>query len=379
MSKIKVLNLIWSMGDGGAQQVVINYLRDFQNDNDIDFTLCVYTSPTKSKYDREIKEKGYNVIYLNNPHSKIKIPYIKRYFNRPIGRESWKKIIKEIKPDIVHVHISALLEATLPGIIDNNIPVRFDTLHSSPLVYKGKIRKIISKAFNEQNVIPICVTNEQVDIAKKHFGITKYEVVHNGVDINKIKQNCISKENARKKYNLDSNTFVLLGVGRLDPIKRIDLLIEIFSKLHEKFENSKLLIAGEGKEKEKLLKLVNKYNLNKSICFLGNVNNVAELYCAADVLAVTSKSESSSLVALEAQICGIRCVLSDGVPDETILLEKTQKMRKDATIDEWINAILDKDFCGKPKFTFDDYEVHNMSEKMKDIYIKYYNDSKKQK
>lgn len=59
--KIKVMHMIWSMGDGGAQQVVINYLRDFNNDSDIDFRVYVYTKPTISKYDKEIEEKKFNV------------------------------------------------------------------------------------------------------------------------------------------------------------------------------------------------------------------------------------------------------------------------------------------------------------------------------
>ena len=46
MKRIKVMSLIWSMGDGGAQQVIINYLRDFCNDPDIEFKVYVYTKPT---------------------------------------------------------------------------------------------------------------------------------------------------------------------------------------------------------------------------------------------------------------------------------------------------------------------------------------------
>lgn len=132
MDKVKVMSLIWSMGDGGAQQVLINYLRDFKDDPDIDFRVCVYTEPTKSKYDREIEDKNYNVYYLNNPRTKIQIPYFKRFFQRPISKAAWVNAIREFKPDIVHVHISSLLAATMPGIIENEVPVRFDTLHSSP-------------------------------------------------------------------------------------------------------------------------------------------------------------------------------------------------------------------------------------------------------
>lgn len=160
--KIKVMHMVWSMGDGGAQQVIINYLRDFQNDPDIELKLYVYTSQTDSKYDKEIAEKGYNVVYLNNPRTKIQIPYIKRYFQRPISQRTWDRAIHEYNPDIVHVHISALLNATMPGIIKNKIPVRFDTLHSSPYRYTGRLKKVISNAFQKEGVIPICVTEAQV-------------------------------------------------------------------------------------------------------------------------------------------------------------------------------------------------------------------------
>ena len=82
MKRIKVLNVIWSMKAGGAQQVVLNYLRDFKDDPDIDFSVCVYTAPTNSKYDQEIRREQYRVSYLNNPETKIQIPYIKRFFQR---------------------------------------------------------------------------------------------------------------------------------------------------------------------------------------------------------------------------------------------------------------------------------------------------------
>lgn len=96
--KIKVMHMIWSMGDGGAQQVVINYLRDFNNDPDIEFKLYVYTKPTTSKYDLEIKRKGYNVVYLNNPITKVQIPYIKRFFQRPVSKKHGIKQLRIIIP-----------------------------------------------------------------------------------------------------------------------------------------------------------------------------------------------------------------------------------------------------------------------------------------
>lgn len=370
--KIKVMHMIWSMGDGGAQQVVINYLRDFNNDPDIEIKLYVYTKPTTSKYDLEIKREGYNVVYLNNPITKVQIPYIKRFFQRPVSKKVWDQVIKDYNPDVVHVHISALLGVTMPGIIKNKVPVRFDTLHSSPYRYTGKIKKIISNAFQCQNVIPICVTEAQVEEAKEWYGITKYEVVRNGIDIEQIRRKCCSKHEGREVFGLEDNLFVIIGVGRLNSIKKFDLLLEAFAKVHQVQSESILIIAGDGEEKDRLIHLAKKLGVEKSVRFLGNIADVTKLYCAADVLAVTSDTESSSLVAIEAQACGTRCVLSAGVPKESVLLQQTQRLGKNATSKTWCNALLNDSYKNTAVASIEDYEVHNMSKKMKEIYLKYY-------
>lgn len=370
--KIKVMHMIWSMGDGGAQQVVINYLRDFNNDPDIEIKLYVYTKPTTSKYDLEIKREGYNVVYLNNPITKVQIPYIKRFFQRPVSKKVWDQVIKDYNPDVVHVHISALLGVTMPGIIKNKVPVRFDTLHSSPYRYTGKIKKIISNAFQCQNVIPICVTEAQVEEAKEWYGITKYEVVRNGIDIEQIRRKCCSKHEGREVFGLEDNLFVIIGVGRLNSIKKFDLLLEAFAKVHQVQSESILIIAGDGEEKDRLIHLAKKLGVEKSVRFLGNIADVTKLYCAADVLAVTSDTESSSLVAIEAQACGTRCVLSAGVPKESVLLQQTQRLGKNATSEIWCNALLNDSYKNTAVASIEDYEVHNMSKKMKEIYLKYY-------
>lgn len=372
MKKIKVMNLIWSMGDGGAQQIVLNYLRAFHEDPDIDFRLYVYTGSTDSKYDREIKEKNYNVVYLNYPKTRIQIPYIKRFFQKPVSKRYWEKAIHDFHPDIVHVHNSPLLELTMPGIINENIPVRFDTLHSTPYRNKGKIRCVISDSFQNHNVIPICLTEKQAKVAEEWYGIKDYELVHNGIDIDAIKKACCSREEARRRFDLGLDTFVVIGIGRLHPVKNFQLLIDAFAEINRKNEDSLLVLAGEGKEKQKLIQQVKAKKIEGKVLFLGNIPNVAELCCAADVLGVTSISESSSLVALEAQACGLRCVISAGVPDESIVLDNVRKMPPCASSKEWAEALLDTEFKGTSVENLDSYNVHAVNKKIKEVYLKYY-------
>lgn len=365
------------MKAGGAQQIVLNYLRDFKDDSDIDLKLYVFTGPSDSKYDTEIRACGYNVEYLNNPSTRIKIPYIKRWFQRPISKKAWSEAIQRFQPDIVHVHISALLSNTLEPIINANIPVRFDTLHSDPRRYVGKEKKIICKAFNEERFIPVCVTKEQTELAKKCYGITNFEVLHNGVDIEGIKNRIISRTDARNLLGLPNDAFIIAGVGRLNKIKKFSLLIDAFALVLREKPNAILIIAGDGSEKNSLYKQVKKYGIQDKVKFLGNQSNIIPVYCASDVLGVTSISESASLTLIEAQICGLRCVISSGVPCESIISSYVKQMSSGAEADKWAKALLDEDFVGAPVSDEDDYEVHELSKKLKDIYFKYWNEYKK--
>lgn len=367
--KLRVANLMWSMEDGGAQQIVLNYLRDFQEDEDIEFTLFVYSSPSSSKYDKEIQSEGYNVVYLNRPSLPFKLPVFGKIINGYIAKRTWEKVIIPYNPDIIHVHISALLENTIPCIKKSNAEIVFDTLHSDPQRYKGRKLKRIRKFFSNIGIIPICVTEEQVKIARLHYGISDYEVLHNGIDLDYIKSSKVEKKVARKKLGILENDYVVLGVGRLNPIKNFDLLIRIFAKLKETKKNSVLLIAGEGKEKEALLNLAKELGISENVRLLGNVEETSYLYCCADVLAITSLSEASCLVALEGQAYGLRCVMSHGVPDESIITGQAKKMKENASIEEWAAELSVGGKVCEHRCSEDDYEVHRISKKLKEIYI----------
>lgn len=374
--KIKIMHLIGSMGDGGAQKIVLSYIEDFRNDKEVELKLYVSESKTDSIYDKLIEANGYNVEYLNIKHTKLNIPIIRRIIDTRRANREWKRAIKEFNPDIVHVHISELLLSTLNAIVCNNVPIRFDTLHSNPLRYKGKKLKVIRRAFQKENFIPICVTEEQAKIAKKYYGFKRFEIVHNGIDIKEIKQKLIEKEEARKIYDIPNDAYVIIGVGRLNKIKNFELLIDIFRIVSEKNNNAILIIAGRGKEYNNLQKKVNSLNLKDKVRFIGNKDNIIPLYCAADVMGVTSTSESASLVLLEAQICGLRCVISKGVPNESIITDKVQQMSRNATLEDWAYAIQNQNFMGHAVCKDKDYEKHEISRKMKNIYMKYWEEYK---
>ncbi len=367
-NKIKVLHLICMMNDAGAQKIVMNYLNDFNNDEDIEMRVLVYSNISNSNNDKKIEKENYKVDYL---FKGINNRFLRKICKIFFGRNKIKNYIKQYNPDIVHVHISGLLNIVLKPIVSCNVPLRFNTLHSNPLRYQGKTLRNIRDAYKKYNFIPICVTNEQVNVAKKHYGFSKYEVLYNGIDFESITKKIIDKRTAREKFNISMEDYVIIGVGRLERIKRFDYLIEIFEKVYKKNKKAKLIFAGSGNKKNSLIKLVKKYNLEDKVRFIGNIENIVELYCAADVMAITSESESSSLVLLESQICGLYNVISYDVPSESIISNKVKKMDKNSSIDDWAQSLVRCECNEKKINNYKDYEVHDVSKKLKQIYLKY--------
>lgn len=92
----------------------------------------------------------------------------------------------------------------------------------------------------------------------------------------------------------------LLYVGRLAPIKRVDLLINEFEKVLSKLNNSILYIVGDGTERKKLELIVNEKKLQNNVIFLGNQKNPFKYMEQADVLVSASSMEAYSINTLEA-------------------------------------------------------------------------------
>lgn len=376
---INVLHIISNMGDGGAQKIVLNYINDLEYDNNIKLKLLVLSNKIQNYNENILKNKNIEITYLNCFDRQYKFKILNKLYAFINSRKKIKQYITNNKIDIVHIHLFGTLLYTLPIILKSKIKIRFYTLHSNPKRFNGYKLKILKTAFKKGNFIPICVTNEQVLIAKKHYNFEKYEVVHNGVDIEQIKKKIISKNEARNKFNISKNTFLICSVGRLDSIKRYDLLLNIFKQITLKKRDTKLLIAGSGNELENLKKQAIDLSIQDKVFFLGNIDNVTELYCASDTLVITSKSESASLVLLEAQICNLRAVISNGTPSESIITNKVIKMNEKATDSEWSEVILNGNKYEKANFKASDYEINNMSKLIKKIYLKYWSEHHEEK
>ena len=372
MKELRAVQLICDMGDGGAQKIVLNYLKDLSKDVDV----RLVTTSSKINENNQACLSEINVLTYC-AECKKKHKFFDKIFKYRYISGKINEYIKKNDINIIHIHLSPTLIFCLPAILKNRNRQFVYTVHSSPLRTKGLKLFLIKFIMKRKNFHPICVTEEYLKEAEEHYGVTKFLVVHNGVDFEYISHNIVSKSSAREFFSLGANDFIVCAVGRLERVKRLDLLMNIFSKLIEKKPNAKLLLAGDGKEKDNLVKLVTELNLSEKVVFLGNLGNiekVIKLYCASDVLVITSESETSSLVLMEAQKCNLKCVISDGVPSESIINNNVIKMKKNDSLDNWVSAIIgEKSDYSRATATYEEYEVHAISNKMKKIYYELLN------
>jgi glycosyltransferase involved in cell wall biosynthesis len=127
-------------------------------------------------------------------------------------------------------------------------------------------------------------------------GILDKETIRSTVD-------SLDRDAVRDEYRVDADDRLLVFVGRITPLKRVRLAVDVVSRLPDGF---KLLIVGDGPEQSDIRRYVSESNLDSDVEFTGRLphEEALEIIAAADGLILTSKAESYSAVALEALALG---------------------------------------------------------------------------
>lgn len=172
-------------------------------------------------------------------------------------------------------------------------------------------RKIISSA----NVIIASTEQEKKDMVR-FYGANphKIRVVPCGVDLAKFRP--LDRGLCKERLGLPARGRVLLFVGRIEPLKGLDLLFDVVVSLRRQFDDLRLLILGEDAshpgELHRLKVRARELAIADRVEFVGTVDHdlLPLYYNAADVCVVPSYYESFSLVAAEALACGVPVVAS---------------------------------------------------------------------
>jgi len=135
-------------------------------------------------------------------------------------------------------------------------------------------------------------------------------VIPNPVDLERIA--LLAKEPADHRWLRDKEGPIILSVGRLAAQKNYSLLLRAFARIRE-HRSARMLIAGEGGEKERLQSLAGRLGISDSVDFLGYTANPYKFMAQSDVFALTSEEEAFGLVLVEAMACGVPVIATDAI------------------------------------------------------------------
>lgn len=325
---IKVINYLGNrLGSGGIESFVTNMSYGMCEEN-VEYIVCI-NYKTENIYESKIIENGGKIVYLAEDDD----TYLSKLFR--FTRYIWKN-----KDAILYLHASTA-GMYLQAFIAKTLGVKKIVYHvhstKCPLYhgikkYKDKILEILFK--NTPDIRVACSDKAGKDLFKK----MNFNVVHNGVDLQRFRFRLDYREDIRRKYDL-GDKFVIGQIGRLSSTKNQLFTIKVFEQYHSKVnKDAILLMVGEGEDKDKLIETVKIKGIEESIRFISPIKEVEKIYSAIDVMMFPSIWEGLGIVAIEAQAAGLPVLCSENIVNEvyvTELMHKVPLMEEE----QWINKL----------------------------------------
>lgn len=293
---MKVMQVISSFGIGGAEVMCECLSRKLKEKGEDVVVVSLYSK--KTNLTESLERTGIKVYYLNkHPSVDFKIVF------------SLSKIIKKENPDVIHAHLDALKYV---GLAKKKRKIKLIyTVHSlAEEDARGLTRKIYRKLFKKR-VMPIALSYKIQKSITRIYKIneSKVPIVFNGSDLSK----CIEKND----WTFKDKEIRILHVGSFKHAKNHFGLIESFQIYHRTYQNSRLILIGDGELKNETEKKVEEYGLESYVDFLGVQKNVFPFLSEADIFVLPSLYEGMPISLIEAMGTGMPIVATSvgGIPD----------------------------------------------------------------
>jgi len=307
---MNILLLINELGTGGAERIILYLIKYLPKiDPKINFYLFLL-----EKVDTTYPiPKNVKIIY----GSKKEPPHIIKFLNLPLLAIKLKSVLKDYN---INQALSFLNRANYVNIISKKLGSHHKCIiserNTASLVYDPKSllgninRYLIKKLYPGSDKIIAISGGVKTDLIE-NFNIPeeKVVVIYNPIDVNTIKSR--STEKIQHPWLDDESIKTIISVGRLEKQKNHALLIKAFRKVATRFPETRLLIIGEGGEREKLDQLITELMLEKYVELAGVHDNPFAYLSKADLFVLSSDFEGFGNVILEAMACHCPVISTD--------------------------------------------------------------------
>ena len=249
MKKIRIIHCLGRLNAGGAETLVMNIFRKIDRKK-YNFDFLVF-SDTHGFYDDEVKHLGGNIFYTPSISKVGILKYIKYLID----------FFRENSPDVVHSHMDwqggfiayAASKAGIKKIIVHSHANQ--KMFESNFIYHFLI-EINKRLIHKYATDCLACSN----IAGKSLFKNDFTLLFNGIDTNRfIKPNENIIGDLKKEFNIKEDEVILGSVGSLSENKNHTFLIDILHGLQKYSNKYRLIIVGDGVEKENLKNKINNY------------------------------------------------------------------------------------------------------------------------
>ena len=358
---IRILHMIAKLELGGSQSMIMNLYRNIDR-NKIQFDFIVDHSD-ESDLRNEIISMGGKVYDFPTFKGWNIIRIIKTWNNFFRSHKEYK---------VLHTHSRSYASIYLK-IAKKRGLVTISHSHSTSngTGMKALIKKIMQFPIRFQATYLFACSNEAGKwlFGKKTVNNPNYRVFPNAIDSSLFKYDSKVRDKVRKQLGLDG-TFVIGHVGRMSEPKNHKFLLQIFKKYQKINSNSKLLLIGDGELYSEIDNLIHKLDLSDKIIVLGAKKNTYDFYQAMDCFIFPSMWEGLGIAVIEAQVSGLKCLVSDTVPTKVDIgagLVKFFPLSKSP--EEWSQQIVASCRGDNTKYVIDlGYDIRDNASKLQSFY-----------
>ncbi len=324
---IRVLNILGREPAGGAEAMAFGFQKGFTNEIQVEY--LVFCQKKDTVFNENVRRAG--ALLHSFPDLTLS--------NYCRIRKRLKKLFRNKKYDIVHLHSPVLGFLCLRIAKQSHVPVRIIHYHSSEKAEQTSkvLRNVILYRLGALYATHFIACSRLA--ARSAPRNVRVKVIYNGIDCEKFQFHCETRKLLRKRLGYEDK-IVIGHVGRLCFQKNQFFLLDVFEEMCRIHDNCMLLLIGDGPLKDELVKYCRGKAYEKKVVFWGSSNHVSELMSAMDVFILPSIYEGMPLSALEAQASGLPCILSSRITKEVSVLESNRfiGLKKEKPV--WAKAVL---------------------------------------
>lgn len=358
--RIKVAMITNSMSINGISAVVMNDCKALDKTK-FDLTI-IAGRPIAAQYIEECKIHGIHVVELPSRRQDT----VRYYYGL------WKAL-KDAHCDIAHIHgNSSTMAIELFIAFANGVKARIAHCHACESANMRRHSALLPlfKRLYGKGIACSDLAGEWI------FGKGNFEIITNGFHTKEYVYSEEKREKYRRQLKIEGK-MVIGHVGRFDTNKNQRYVLRLFERIASMQKDAVLLLVGDGPDFSAIKEEIRAYECASKVIVYGETTDAAGMLCAMDIFVMPSMKEGLGLAAIEAQISGLPCIVSNTLPREVEIGNQIRFLPiGDENIDQWVEEITNtpihtehrRDFYEKNKESIQRFEIDACVAKLEQIY-----------